>query len=142
MASANLDVVRSIYPDWERGDFSSADWADPDIEFVLADWPDAGTWSGVPGMAEGMHQLLSAWEDFYVVADESRELDDERVFVLVQAGGRGKTSGLELQAAYATRRGAHEFHIRDSKVTRLVIYFDRDRAFADLGLASEGDPAG
>jgi hypothetical protein len=49
MSSANLDLVRSIYPDWERGDFSHVHWADPEIEFTLADWPDAGTWSGLVG---------------------------------------------------------------------------------------------
>jgi ketosteroid isomerase-like protein len=37
--SANVEVVRSIYADWERGDYGSVEWAHPEIEYVIADGP-------------------------------------------------------------------------------------------------------
>jgi hypothetical protein len=135
--SANLDLVRSIYADLERGDFSSAEWADPEIEYVVVDGPSPMTFRGLAELAAGMRDMLSPWENYRAEAVECRELDDERVLVLIRRSGRGKRSGLELDASWT--RGVEIVHIKQRRVTRIVKYFDRDRAFADLGLAPEGD---
>jgi ketosteroid isomerase-like protein len=137
MASSNVELVRSIYANWERGDFSSADWAHPDIEFVRPDGLH-GSWTALAGMAEGWRGWLSAWDDFRAEVEEYRDLDDERVLVLNRFGGRGKTSGLDV--APMGTKGASVFHIRGGKVTRLAAYADRERAFADLGLARQHWP--
>ena len=135
MPSANVELVKSINAAWERGDYSSSEWADPDIEYLIADGPAPGRWTGLTGLAEGWRAWLSAWEDYRGEVDEYREIDEERVLVLTRRRGRGKTSGLELGQMRA--RGAGLFHIRRGKVTRLVVYLDSDRAFADLGLPPE-----
>jgi ketosteroid isomerase-like protein len=135
MTSANVELVRSIFSPWERGDFSSADWAHPDIELVFADPLDLGSWKGRSGMAEGWRQFLSAWDDLRSGADEYRELDGERVLVLNHFSGRGKASGVEV--AEMQVKGAALFHVRDGEVTKLVLYGDRKRALADLGLARQ-----
>jgi ketosteroid isomerase-like protein len=137
--SANLDLVRSIYAAHERGDYRSAEWADRNIEYVIADGPDPGSSTGVDAMAEAFRDRLRAWKDVRREADEYRELDDERVLVLDRVSGRGKASGLELGQVRAM--GAHLFHVRSGKVTKLVRYWDRDRALADLGLAPEDGEA-
>ena len=135
--STNLDFVRSIYADWERGDFGSAEWADPQIEYIRADGPEPGTWTGLTRMAEAARTYLDAWNDFRFVADKYRELDNGRVLVLYHFFGRGKTSGVELERVRT--EAAHVFHISGGQVVKFVIYLDRDRALADLGLAPDGD---
>jgi ketosteroid isomerase-like protein len=59
-------------------------------------------------------------------------LNGGRVLVLAQSFGRGKASGLSVEQLRA--KTATLFHIQAGKVTRLVVYFERDEAFADLGL--------
>jgi ketosteroid isomerase-like protein len=133
MSRENLEFVRSLYGAWERGDFfSSVGWAHPEIEFVFADGPTPGSWRGLAGMAEGFREFLSAWKEVSLTVEEYRDLDDERVLVFVQYSGRGKTSGLQL--GQMRTRTAGLFHVRDGQVTRLVLYWDRERALADLGL--------
>jgi ketosteroid isomerase-like protein len=126
MASANLDLVRSIFAAWERGDYRAAEWAHPQIEYVIADGPAPGSSTGLTGMADRLRDFLSAWEGVRLVAEQYRELDGERVLVLHRLTGRGKTSGLEV--GQLRGEGTYLFHIRGRAVTRLVAYMDRERA--------------
>ncbi len=128
--SENLDLVRSIYATWGRGDFSSAEWADPEIEFSIVGGPDPGSWMGVVGMTQGRRQWLTAWDNYNAEAYEYRELDRERVLVSGRMRGRGKTSGVTVDTEFANL-----LHLRDRKVLRLCLYSDRQRALDDLGLA-------
>jgi ketosteroid isomerase-like protein len=131
--SSNLDLVKSIYAAWERGDWSSVDWADPDIEFSVVGGLDEGSWKGVAGMANAWTDQLRAWQDLRAVAEEFRELDDGRVLVLMRNEGRGRGSGIDL-GEIATE-AANIFTVRDGRVVSLSIYPDRARALADLGLS-------
>jgi hypothetical protein len=132
MRSANVELVSSIYAGWERGDFSSADWAHPEIDFVRADGPSPGKWTGLKGMVEGTRDWVNTWENASVEVDAFRELDSERVLVLVRYAGRGKASGLEIGELES--KGAQVFHIQGGKVIRFIHYLRRERALADLGL--------
>ena len=68
-------------------------------------------------MAKGCAIGSSAWEDFRIEAEEFRELDDERIFVLDRCSGSGKTSGLDV--ARMGSEGIGLFHVRDGKVTQV-----------------------
>jgi hypothetical protein len=130
--SPSLELARAISAHWSRGDFASADWAHPDIEFVQADLPGAAVRTGLPAMADAWREFLSAWDEFRVEPEEYLELDDERVAVLGTFAGRGKHSGMDVGPV--RMRGVVLFHIRDRRVTRLVTYYNRERGLAELGL--------
>jgi ketosteroid isomerase-like protein len=137
MASVNVNLVRSIFAAWERGDFSSAEWARPEIEFVIVDGPAPGSWRGVAEMARAYRGWIGAFDEYRVVADEYRVLDSERVLVLLHATGRGKASRMDLAEMRFQEQGANLFHLRDGRVTRLVLFWHAKRALAHLGLAPE-----
>ena len=137
MPVANLDLVRSISAAHERGDFSSADWAHPEIDYVVVGGPSPGRWTGAAGMAESFRGTLIGWQDLRIEVDEYRELDDERVLVLTRSIAHGKAGGLVVGQMRA--KGAVLYHVRGGRVARLVYYWERDRAFAELGISGDAD---
>src|SRR3974390_1875399 len=92
----SLDFREVISAVREGRDHGSVDWAHPEMEWVIADGPSTGSWTGVAGMVESISGMLGAWEEWHMEADEYRTLDGERVLVLTQLVGRGRTSGLEV----------------------------------------------
>jgi ketosteroid isomerase-like protein len=125
---------------WDRGDFSATDWAHPEIEYVIVDGSSRRRSTGLSGMAMTWRRFLADWEDWRAQTTEVRELDSERVLALVNLSGRNRASGLEL-AQIGSTEGANLFHVLDGKVTKFVLYLDRDRALADLANGPEGDAA-
>src|ERR1700738_1704226 len=93
MSSANIELVRSIYAAWERGDFSSTEWAHRDIELVRPDGLTPGSQTKLADIGAGWRDFLSTWEDFRAEAEEYRELDGGRGLVVAHLRGRGQTRG-------------------------------------------------
>ncbi len=133
MTAANVDLVRSIYDSWERGDFSrTREWAHPEIECAALGGPVTDGYKGPAALGEGLSALLEVIDDARPEAQEYRDLDDERVLVLGCLRGREKSTGMDVE-----QLRANLFRIRDGKVVRLIFYRDRGRAFADLGLTPD-----
>ena len=133
--SENLDLVKSIFEAWRRGDYTSADWADPNIEFAMVGDLIEGQWKGVAQMAEAWTGLLRSWDDLKSVPDAIRELDDGRVLVFLRNDGRGKGSGIPV--AEIAAKSANLFEVQGGKVTKLTIYWDRQDAVAAVGLPAD-----
>jgi ketosteroid isomerase-like protein len=125
----NLDVVRSVFAEWERGQFSTRpQWADPRMVFEIPDGPEPSTRTGIAA-SPGVEAFLELWEHLRFEAEEYRELDDGSVLVLSRMTGRGNASGVDVDQLRASL-----FRVSEGKVTQLVLYWNRDRALADLGL--------
>jgi hypothetical protein len=81
-------------------------------------------------MAEAVRGVLSAWRVVRLEAEEYRTLDGNHVLVLTRAVARVEST--EMEPEQIGPWSAHLFHIEEGRVTRLIAYFDRDRALADL----------
>ncbi len=49
-----MELVRAICAPWGHGDYSSVEWAHPEIEFVIADEPTPWQLEGAGGDGGGL----------------------------------------------------------------------------------------
>jgi ketosteroid isomerase-like protein len=91
---------------------------------------DATTdFSGREGIERFYSLLSESWEDFHSVAQEHRDLGD-RVLALGRNMGRGRGSGVPVDAPYGT-----VFDFLDGEVSRIRLFLDHAEALQAAALA-------
>ena len=124
-----MEIVRSILADWARGDYSSVDWADSQIEYVQP-LERIGT-RGLDELEHRWRDFLSAWKQFATKPERFIDVGDDRVLVLVSFEGRGRASG----APTTGLSGGQLFTLREGKVVRLALYSTHAEALEAAGLS-------
>ncbi len=131
MAEEDLEIVKGIFRDWEKGDFSSIDWADPDIAYAVPG-PDPPE-RGIEGMNRSWSGWLQAYRDFRISA-KSFHHEGDKVVVEQAFHGEGRSSGIPVDQLV----GAIVFTLRDGKVVRISGHTNLADALADAGIDDGG----
>jgi ketosteroid isomerase-like protein len=128
VSEENVDIVKGIFDAWSRGDFSSPEWADPEIEFSIPG-PDSKVHKGIEAAGRAWLEFLSAFSDLSIEAREIRDAGDQ-VVVHQIFHGQGRGSGIPLGDMPA---GAL-FTLRDGKAIRFQGFVTFEDALDAAGL--------
>ena len=131
MSQKNVDTIRAIYGRWSEGDYrASVDAFDPDVLLVMRpEFPDAGVYLGVEGVAEYTRGFLEPWKQITIEAEEIVVAGDS-VVVAVRQRGVGAGSGAATEFAYF-----HVWSFRGHKVIRFETFRERAQALEATGLS-------
>jgi ketosteroid isomerase-like protein len=124
MSRENVEAVRRVCADWERGDWaSSAELFDSDleVEFSTGSFPDAGTYRGGRAVLDAWGRWLEAWDDFAMQLEDLVG-DGTRIVALNRLHGRGKESGVPVD------RDVGVIFDVDDGVIRRMVFCDRREA--------------
>jgi ketosteroid isomerase-like protein len=121
--ASDLGKLEGLYGEWARGDYSRLDIWDESAEMDTFGMGESMTASGRDEVATTLAAWLSAWEKPLRIELDELIPREPRILALVRWKGRGKGSGLQLEA-----EGAHLWTFRAGLVVRFDVYRDRDEA--------------
>jgi hypothetical protein len=129
MSQENVEVVRSIQDDWNRGDTTvDPERIHPDLEYLPRRAATEGAYRGLAGLESFIADTLEVFEKFELYT-EFADLG-ERVLSWGHIHVRARGSGIETDIEIG---GVYEF--RDGKVVRWEDFGSKDKAFEAVGLS-------
>jgi ketosteroid isomerase-like protein len=143
MSRENVEVVRRAFDIFNRYSETDLSWderekafdtfaeiATSDFEYVEpSEWPGAQVHRGLHEYRRVLEGVFEALGEMTAEIEEAFDADDH-VVVFVRWRARGSSSGAELQM-----RPGQVFTLREGKIAKQEIYFDRARALEAAGLS-------
>lgn len=118
MSDENVEVVRSFYDAFARGEFPD-EVIDQDVEYVNpVGAVEAGTRHGISAFRGAVEAVLEGWETWQMEPEQFTARGDQ-VAVVVRYRARGRTSGVELEGRESAR-----LTLRDRKIVRYEWFHD------------------
>jgi ketosteroid isomerase-like protein len=135
VSQANVDLVRSSFEAFGRGDFDEAFAVyDPDVTWCTAvDEPDQTTYVGIPALRGFAAYLADPWSNRFGDAVEWGEFVDCGDWVIAPWSARlhGRGSGIEIEVAET-----YAVLVRDGRIVRVDEYRTVEQALAAATAAS------
>jgi ketosteroid isomerase-like protein len=131
MSQANVEIAERGIDAFNRRDVEAlAEVTALDFEWfpALPGAVEGDGYRGIQGIETYLGEIRETWEALQVLADEYRDLDD-RVLALGRTEGRGRGSGIQVDAPLAM-----VFDFRGGKISRVLTYLDRSEALLAAGL--------
>jgi ketosteroid isomerase-like protein len=128
---SNVEIVRAGLDAWNRRDVPAVlQILDPDAELLpMRAVLEGAVYRGPEGFQAFLEDMREDWEQFRLEPDDFQAVDDSRVLVLGRVIGRGRASGMDVEAP-----AAWLCELRAGKVTRVQFYTNQEAASEDLRL--------
>jgi ketosteroid isomerase-like protein len=137
MTDANVEIVRSAYDAFNRGDLEAgARVFDASIEWrTPANFPEAGTWRGEEEVRRGFAELTEPWDDLHADVQDLIPAGEGRVLALVRFSARGRGTGLDVRGAGVD---SQVWTLRGGKVVSVEMHSGTAAGFEAVGLEDRG----
>ena len=147
MSQKDVEIVRRLLGPFEQGDLvplfrdeaisgsitaASAPFFTADFQCVFVrDDVGRSSYSGLDGLRAAWLDWLLPWESYHAGVEDVIDAGDGRVLVLTNDHARPKGASAEVN------RGAPVWTVREGKVARIELYWNRDEGLTAAGLADE-----
>ena len=131
MSQENVEALRAVYGDWERGDFTaSLPLFDENVTLAIdSGIPDGGIYVGPDGVLKYTSRFLAPWESLTIAAESFRDTGDT-VLVKVKQNGIGRSSHVPVELRYFQL-----WTFGGGRVVRLEVIMNEQTALEAVGLS-------